>query len=263
MQKCVPLYWKENIMNKYISLAFALIASSSMTACAMMEPDNSAVIQSAVEDSARPETDVVRDGDRKPAEVLAFSGIGPGDVVGDIGSAGGYYTRLLSGVVGPEGHVYGFNGKEFSFVFKDGNPTDPIAAELDNVTSVMGTLSGPTFDKPLDAAIIVNIYHDSHLTRLGVDTDSMNQAIFAALKPGGTYLVADHKSADGAGAGDADKLHRIDPALVRSEVEAAGFEFVGESDALSHPEDDRTIMAMLPNIRGNTDRFVFKFRKPK
>jgi predicted methyltransferase len=249
-------------MNKYLSLSAALLIGSSMTACALMEPDTTAIIQTAVEDSARPEKDVVRDGDRKPADVLAFSGIKPGDVVGDIGSAGGYYTRLLSTVVGPEGHVYGFNGKEFSRVFKDGNPTDPIAAERENVTSVMGTLSGPTFDQPLDAAIIVNIYHDSHLSFLGVDTDAMNKALFEALKSGGTYLVADHKSAEGEGDSTTDKLHRIDPALVRSEVEAAGFEFVGESDVLSHPEDDHSIMVMLPQMHGKSDRFVFKFRKP-
>jgi predicted methyltransferase len=249
-------------MYKYISLSAALLVGSSLMACSTFGLDASAIIQTAVEDTTRPEKDVVRDNDRKPAEILAFSGIKPGDVVGDIGSAGGYYTRLLSTVVGPEGHVYGFNGTEFSRIFKDGNPTDPIAAERENVTSLVDTLNNPTFAQKLDAAIIVNIYHDTHLSFLGVDTGAMNKALFDALKPGGTYLIVDHKAAEGTGDKDTDKLHRIDAALVRQEVEAAGFEFIEESDVLSHPEDERTVMVMLPEMRGKSDRFVLKFRKP-
>ena len=94
----------------------------------------------------------------------------------DIGSAGGYYTRILSDIVGPTGHVYGFNGKEFARVFKNGNPTDPIAEERANVTSIMGTFNAPVFSKmQLMLAIIVLIYHDTHLSQLNINTEAMNK----------------------------------------------------------------------------------------
>ena len=128
------------------------------------------LIAEAVAALPRPEEDKVRDADRKPGEVMDFSGIGPGDVVADIGASGGYYTRILAEIVGENGHVYAFNAKEVvdSF-YKDGNPADALAAEYENVTSAVSPLSTPTFDKPLDAAIIILFYHDSHWDRLATE----------------------------------------------------------------------------------------------
>ncbi len=221
------------------------------------------VIKKAVENQSRPEKDRQRDIDRKPFEVMLFSGIKSGDIVADIGSAGGYYTRILSDIVGPNGHVYGFNGKEFARIFKDGNPTDPIAEERDNVTSVMGTFNSPVFSEPLDAAIIILIYHDTHLSQLNINSEAMNNALFDALKPGGILIIVDHKAEAGSGLRDVDKFHRIDQLLVKQEVESAGFLFIAESDVLNHPNDMHNTMVMMPTIRGKSDRFIFKFIKPE
>ncbi|MGY8861898.1 MAG: class I SAM-dependent methyltransferase [Pseudomonadales bacterium] len=244
-----------------ILLAFTCAVNQQVNAneLAVVQPN----IQAAVDSGARPEKDVNRDVARKPFDVMSFSGIKSGDVVADIGSAGGYYTRILSDIVGSEGHVHGFNGKEFARIFKNGNPTDPIAEERDNVTSIMGTFNAPTFSEPLDAAIIVLIYHDTQLSYLGIDTASMNRSLFDALKPGGSYLVIDHVAEMGSGLRDVDKMHRADPVLVRQEIEAAGFEFVAESDILRNSEDALNSMVMLPAMRGKTDRFILKFKKPE
>jgi len=224
-----------------------------------MQPE----IKKAIENQSRPEKDRQRDIDRKPSEVMFFSGIKPGDIVADIGSAGGYYTRILSDIVGPKGHVYGFNGIEFARVFKNGNPTDPIAAERENVTSIMGTFNDPILPESIDMAVIILIYHDTHLTQLNIDTASMNNALFDALKPGGTLMIIDHKAEMGSGLRDVDKLHRIDKLYVREEIENAGFRFIDESNILNHPNDMLNTMVMMPNVRGKSDRFIFKFMKPE
>jgi predicted methyltransferase len=194
---------------------------------------------------------------------MSFSDIGPGDIVADIGSAGGYYTRILSDIVGSTGHVYGFNGKEFARVFKNGNPTDPIAEEHANVTSIMGTFNAPVFSKMLDAAIIVLIYHDTHLSQLNINSEAMNKALFDAIKPGGTLMIVDHEAELGSGTRDVEKFHRIDKVLVKQEVENAGFRFVAESNILDNPNDALNTMVMMPDVRGKSDRFIFKFKKPE
>jgi predicted methyltransferase len=106
-------------------------------------------------------------------------------------------------------------------------------------------------------------YHDLHLARLNLDVAAVNRAVYEALKPGGLYVIVDHAAAAGTGLDVPDKLHRIDPAIVRREVEAAGFRFEGESTVLRNPADDHTLLVFDPAIRGHTDQFVFKFRKPK
>ena len=135
------------VMKIKLSTFCMLIFLASVSTATNLESTNKKniqpVINKAVGNQSRPEKDRQRDIDRKPSEVMLFSGIKPGDVVADIGSAGGYYTRILSDIVGPKGHVYGFNGIEFARVFKNGNPTDPIAAERENVTSIMGTFNDP------------------------------------------------------------------------------------------------------------------------
>ena len=175
---------------------------------------------------------------------MNFSSIKSGDVVADIGSAGGYYTRILSEIVGSEGHVYGFNGIEFARIFKNGNPTDPIAENRENVTSIMGTFNDPIFPEPIDMAVIILIYHDTHLSQLNIDTDAMNKSLFNAIKPGGIYLVVDHSAEEGSNLRDVDRLHRIDPVFVKQEIESAGFEFITESNVLNNPEDPLNTMVM-------------------
>ena len=119
----------------------------------------------------------------------------------------------------------------------------------------------PPDEKNLDAVVCVLFYHD--LFWVGADREKMNRAIFAALKPGGLYVIVDHAAAAGTGLDVPEKLHRIDPAIVRKEVEAAGFKFDGESQVLRHTADDHSKGPFDPAIRGHTDQFAYRFRKPK
>ena len=253
-------------MKLLITTICSLLITLSFNASALIENTNNdieSIIKKAIENPTRPAKDTQRDADRKPDDVMIFSSIKSGDVVADIGSAGGYYTRILSDIVGSKGHIYGFNGIEFARIFKNGNPTDPIAAERENVTSIMGTFNDPIFPEPIDMAVIILIYHDTHLSQLNIDTAAMNKALFNAIKPGGIYLVVDHSAEEGSNSRDVDKLHRIDPILVKQEVESAGFEFITESNVLNNPEDMLNTMVMMPLVKGKSDRFIYKFRKPE
>lgn len=223
-----------------------------------------ALIASAVADAARPKEDSALDMDRKPTDIMAFAGFKPGDVVADIGASGGYYTRIVSKIVGGEGHVYAFNSTEVVNMFlEDGNPADVLAVEYENVSSAVGPLNTPLFEKPLDGAMIVKFYHDTHWEKLATNTATMNKTIFAQLKPGGTYLIIDHAAEDGSGLRDVGTLHRIDGALVKQDVIAVGFELVAVSDILANPLDDRSKSVFDPSVRGKTNRFVYKFKKPE
>ena len=210
-----------------------------------------------------PAEDKERDDNRKPGDVIAFAGTKPGDVIVDLASSGGYYTRILSGVVGPEGKVYAWNATEFASFLGDTNPADALAESYDNVVSRMESFNAPTFPEPLDAAYIVINYHDVIWDRIDADVDAMNKAIFEALKPGGTYLIVDHAAEAGSGIRDVGTLHRIDPASVMEGVLAAGFELDAESDILANPDDDKSVGVFDASIRGKTDRFIYKFRKPE
>ena len=224
----------------------------------------SAYVSAAVADPARPAADVQRDAQRKPAEVLAFSGVKPGAVVVELLPGGGYFTRLLSKTVGPDGRVYAVitpsqaNGAKPPAV--NAVAADPAYANVKVLAADLATL------KPPEAADLVWTslnYHDLHLARMNLDVAAANRAVSAALKPGGIYLVIDHAAAPGTGLDVPDKLHRIDPSIVRREVEAAGFTLEAESAALKNPADDHAVSAVDASIRGRTDQFVYKFRKPK
>ena len=130
------------------------------------------------------------------------------------------------------------------------------------MTRVTGALEDLTFPEPLDVVFMGQEYHDFVIDRFGVDVARMNAAVFAALKPGGLYVILDHQSAPGAGISVSGTLHRIEGAELRREVEAAGFVFAGETSAVANPEDDHTLTVFDPAIRGKTDQFVYRFRKP-
>ena len=228
----------------------------------------SAAITAAVADAARPEADRVRDADRKPADVIAFAGIKAGDKVGDIMPGGGYFTRLFSGVVGAKGTVYALapvraanapaNAPDMAAGVK------AIAADPHYANVKVGALdvAVPVPEK-VDVMWTSLNYHDFHNNRPADYIKTFNKWVYDALKPGGTYIVIDHAAKVGAGIGTTSTLHRIDPAFAKQEVLAAGFEFVGESKVLENPADDRTQVNRETGIRGKTDQFVFKFRKPK
>jgi predicted methyltransferase len=225
-----------------------------------------AYVTAAVANPDRPETDTKQDENRKPAEVVAFAGIKTGDRVADLIPGRGYYTRIFSGVVGPKGWVYAFVPSEMDPLLKKANitfppPDDPKFANVSYLHASVAKLVAP---EKLDVVWTSQNYHDLHNKAFGQpDMAAVNKAVFDALKPGGVYIVLDHAAAAGSGANDTETLHRIDPALVKKEVLAAGFVFAGQSDVLADPTDDHTKKIFDSSIRGKTDRFVFKFRKPR
>jgi predicted methyltransferase len=227
----------------------------------------SATIAAAVADSGRPASDTARDADRKPAEVLAFAQVNPGDRIGDYATGSGYFTRLFAAAVGPSGHVYASvpNGLfVYPNIVKGIADTQGYAATHPNVTVTLASaLDAARYPEPLDVFWISQNYHDLHDPFMGpVDMAAFNAAVFKALKPGGVYIVLDHVAAKGSPADVTDTLHRIEPSVVRREVEAAGFVFDGESTVLANPADPHTAGVFNPSIRGHTDQFIYRFRKP-
>lgn len=223
-------------------------------------------ITAAVADSARPADDRNRDMARKPVESLQFSGVKAGDAVADFNASGGYFTRLFSDVVGSRGHVYAIEPVEIQqYIAKSTAELRGYAASHPNITvSVETALDSLHLPTKLDLFWISQNYHDLHNKYFGpVDIAAFNKAVFDALTPGGSYVVLDHTAAPGAPADVTETLHRIDPATVRREVEAAGFVFDSESVILANPADPRTIKVFDKSIQGHTDQFILKFRKPR
>jgi predicted methyltransferase len=226
-----------------------------------------AAIAAAVADKSRPEADTQRDADRKPAETLAFAGIRSGDKIADLLPGRGYFTRLFSKVVGEKGVVYA--------VAPPPRPNAPpdapspaaavtaIASEpgYSNVRVLTQRPTDLSLPEPVDVVWTSLNYHDVHNAPNGAE--SFNKAVFNALKPGGIYIVIDHAAEPGSGTRDTSTLHRIDPAVVKTEVTAAGFVLEGESDILKNPDDPHTARVHDSSVRGKTDQFLLKFRKPK
>jgi predicted methyltransferase len=223
-------------------------------------------IASAVADPGRPEGDLNRDAARKPVESLQFSGVKPGDAVADFNAGSGYFTRLFSDVVGNRGHVYAIEPVEIQqYIAKSTAELRDYAAGRANVTvSVQTALDSLNLPRKLDLFWISQNYHDLHNKYFGpLDMAVFNKAVLNALKPGGSYVILDHSAARGAPANVTETLHRIDPATVRHEVEAAGFVFENETEILANPADPRIIGVFDKSIQGRTDQFILKFRKPK
>ena len=201
------------------------------------------------------------DARRHAAEVIAFSGAKAGSTVVDIIPGAAYWTRIFTNVVGPTGHVWAVWPAAAKGYAEKGKP----ALEARGLTNVSAVLDPAilTVEKPVDLVWTVQNYHDIPNKGGGeAALAAFNGAVFKALKPGGTYIVIDHVAAAGSGLRDTETLHRIDPAIVKKQVIAAGFQFVGESRALADPKDDHTLKVFDPRIRGVTDQFVYKFRKP-
>jgi predicted methyltransferase len=245
-------------------LSSTAIALSLLMGAAAIAADVPAGVKAAVSDAKRPAADTERDANRKPAEVVAFAGIKAGDKVADINPGGGYFTRIFSKVVGSNGKVYGVvSATTLASRPQAGDAVKAIAADAayGNVVFHPIDYDKLTTPEPLDVAWTSLNYHDFKNRPAGF-TDAMNKAVFAALKPGGIYIVIDHVAEKGSGGRDTSALHRVDPELVKQEVLAAGFKLEAESNVLAHPADDHKVGVNDSNIRGKTDQFVFKFRKP-
>lgn len=239
--------------------ATALVLAAGAAAAPMI-PD---YVAKSVADANRPAADTARDVSRKPADVLAFSGVKPGDKVFELLPGGGYFTRLFAKAVGPGGHVYAVAPTVNP---ETGKPVPPVALATDpaygNISQVPLTLAGMKAPEPVDIIFTAQNYHDFHLAQFKLDVVAFDKQLFAQLKPGGLLVIEDHAAEAGSGLRDPDKLHRIDEAVVKQEVEAAGFVLVAESDVLHNPADPHTALVFDPSIRGHTDQFVLKFKKP-
>ena len=255
-------------MSRMLAMGLVATATLSLAAVPLAWAADAipASIAAAVADKTRPDTDTKRDADRKPAEVMAFAGVKPGDKVADLIPGGGYFTRLFSAAVGPKGAVYAFTPTEFGKFSKTPLPANgahPDAARP-NITFLTAAMNDFATPEKLDVVWTSQNYHDLHDDFAAPsDLAVINKKVFAALKPGGVFVVLDHSAIDGSGLSATNTLHRIDAAQVKKEVEAAGFKFDGESKVLRNPADPRTANVFDASIRGKTDQFIYKFRKPK
>lgn len=254
--------------NRYLSLISLVLLFTPVTIVAH-GLEISSVISSAVNNKSRPDNEVVRDKQRKPDQILALLGVRPGMSIVDLSSGSGYYTDILTTVVGENGKVIAHNTpfvvNRFKDTFKIGGPWDTrmnSTAWKKNVVKLISPLDKFTLQEPVDAALLVMFYHDTIWQKS--DRTKMNTALFNAIKPGGHYLIIDHSAEEGSGTRDAQTLHRVDKLLVINELTAAGFKLVEDSNILSHPEDSRdyNVFRDAKTKRDQTDRFVLKFLRP-
>ena len=253
-------------MRLSLSLCLALVLAACAPAGETASPPTPAAdYAAALADPQRPAAERERDAARLPAELLAFAQIAPGEKVGDYIMGGGYWTRILSNLVGPRGKVYAFQPDEFiAFRAAYGEEQDAAVAGRANVAALRGPVAAPPFPEPLDTVITVQNLHDLYLGAMPAGTANRAiTALYTALKPGGTLVVVDHSAAAGSGTTAADTLHRIDKQAAIDALTAAGFALEAESDLYARPDDPRTANVFAPEIRGKTDQFVLRFRKPE
>jgi predicted methyltransferase len=261
----------------YLSLALFI------SACGQEAGDEAAAPAAAPEPAAAPATSIYadavasttrldgdsdRDAGRKPAEVLEFLGIARGASVLEMFASGGYYTELLAHVVGDTGHVVAHQNTPLMNFSGDAIKARHANNRLPNTEVLMAENNELALDADqFDAITIVLNYHDLYWVSEQYGWAEFDVASFLAelhkgLKPGGILGIVDHYAAPGSPAETGNTLHRIDPAVVIEEVQAAGFVLDGESDVLRNPEDDHSKSVFDPEIRGKTDRFVLRFKKP-
>ncbi|MGH8147094.1 MAG: class I SAM-dependent methyltransferase [Rhodanobacteraceae bacterium] len=258
-----------------LALMIALALPFAATAQPAMQSSNHqaahakvpAYITKAMNDPARA-ADKKDDARRQMAAVLAFSGVKPGDKVMELIPASGYWTRAFSQIVKPNGHVYTVWSADTKPDNKNWVKWEKLAktSHYHDVSLLRG-MEKPHAPVPVDVVFTDDNYHDLHDPYWGpqdkpLDMAEFNKAVYAALKPGGVFVIVDHIAPAGSGTRDTGTLHRIDPAVVKQEVESAGFVFDGSSDALVNPKDPLNIKVFDPSIRGHTSQFIYRFKKP-
>lgn len=248
-----------------LGAALALTACRHSGPAGAPPPANDPVALVAAPD--RTEADRALDAGRHPAEFLAFLDLHPGMRVGELAAGGGYTTELLARAVAPGGVVYAENNKTVLGFAKDAWPARlarPVNAAVVRVDRELESPFPPEATG-LDLVVMNVFYHDT--VWLKTDRAAMNRAVYAALRPGGAYVVVDSSARPGSGTADSETLHRIDEAVVRAEVEAAGFKLAGEGSFLRNPADARDWNASPRAAtelgrRGTSDRFALRFVKP-
>jgi predicted methyltransferase len=241
-------------MRYFFGILSILIAASCLGPSGVQAQDYAAIVASP----DRSDADRNNDKKRKPEQMLAFTGVKTGMKVMDIVSSAGYSAELLARSVGPTGTVYAVNSQETADRVKD--RFEPRLSKVKSLVPVVRNYGDPIPSEVsnLDLVTIYFSYHD--LVHMEIDRAAMNRKVFAALKPGGHYVVADHSAKAGDGLSVAKSLHRIEESTLRKEIEAAGFKLIAEGDFLRNPEDTRDTnvnQSKLPN-----DEFVLKFQKP-
>jgi predicted methyltransferase len=239
------------------AIALAVLALSAGNALAAHIP---AYVSGAVADQSRPKDDVDTDVLRDPADTLAYSGVRPGMKVGELFPGGGYYSRMLADIVGPNGKVYGLENAGWKDAVKDDEAIHAQHANFVLDSEPFGQFKLP---EKINIFWITQNYHDLHIAKYGVvDMADFNHRVFEALKPGGVYFILDHQANPGTTDAQIAVLHRIEKATVIREVTAAGFRLAGEGKFLERAGDDHTKTVFDPAIRGHTDQYALKFVKP-
>jgi predicted methyltransferase len=247
------------------AIAIAISGCATQGKSASAGSAASVSIAQAVADPRRPASDLALDATRHGADVLKLAGIKPGWKVADLMQGQGYYTRLFVAKVGDKGKVYAWSPEEFiaSKPARYEEPLSVLARDYPgHLIPMRSQFDDLVFPEPLDLVFTSQNYHDLHEHKFKDSLAAeMNAKVYRSLKPGGVYLVVDHvANPDTVDA--PNTVHRIDPAVLRREIEAAGFIFDGESDALRNPQDDHKLVVVAPAIRGHTDQIIYRFRKP-
>jgi len=253
-------------MTKTIRVA---LAATILCTCAPVLAAAAPVYNAAVAQTGRPAEALALDAGRKPAEVLDFLGLRRGMTAADIMTGSGYWAELMANVVGPKGKVTAFEPEQF---YNDPGEAKGLQ-EFVKRRSDIGFVRYPfeafaAAPKSFDFVMISLNYHDLywesekyHIPH--TDPHAFLKTLYAAVKPGGIVGIVDHVGPSGDTRAVVNKLHRIDPAVVKADFEAAGFKLEAESPILHNPDDDHSKMVFAPEVRGKTDRFLFRFRKPR
>ena len=240
----------------------------ALSACAGAPVATSSDIERVLANPARSQADRERDARDKPAEVLALAKFKRGDTVADILAGGGYYSEILSGIVGPNGKVLLVNNPGYDGFGKKGYTERLAGNRLPNVQHIVGPSDALGMgENVLDGAVIVMSYHDLYWVdeKEGwpkVDVGRFLDQVVRALKPDGVLLVVDHSAKAGTGSADAQTLHRIDEQFTIADFRRHGLEWEAAIPVLRNADDDRSKNVFDPAIRGKTDRFVHLYRKP-
>ena len=223
-----------------------------------------AYITAALNDPVRADG-AVDDAQRHVVDIMVFAQVKPGQKVAELIPGAGYWTRVFSGIVGDQGHVYtiwpdGYQG----YVQRSYDHWQKlVATHFKNVSLIRGADDELKLPELVDLVFTNENYHDYHDKFMGpVDMAAFDKKVFDALKPGGVFVVIDNVAPAGSGFADTDTTHRVDPEAVKKEVESAGFVFDGSSDVLKNPADTHTLVSYQPPMTGHNDQFVLRFKKP-
>ena len=252
------------MMSKTLKTAIAFVAFSFLTITNVQADAYDDLVKAAVDNPNRVEANSTRDSTRMPGEVIKFMGVMSGNTVLDMVSNGGYYAEILAGVVGADGRViaHGFAnaGMDPDYAYAKYIRDTP---HMSNVVPIYAGFNDLDLkENTLDYVFLIQNFHDFYFDRFDVDVEKILAMYKKALKPGGVMAIIDHHAGDGAPSTTGTTVHRIDPAIVKKDMAAAGFELAGELDILLNDTDDNSKSVFDPAVRGKTSRFVLKFKNP-